>query len=312
MKPPTFTSASIYGAAIVAGLLVVTVLAGCATVSTVRSTIPSAPAPAPASSFGHVHGVGIDDSSNTVYIATHVGLFAVPGSLASPMPFAALGGPIAGLRQDNMGFAIDGERMYASGHPDPSVTAPADLGLVSSMDQGKSWSTVSLKGTADFHDLEISHSSPEATTIYGFDSPTGVIKVSRDGGSTWTQGAALELRDMAADTASPGTIYATTSDGLKISHNFAATFETSPDTPTLYLIASTGPATQPQLIGIDVGGEVWRKLADAPWTASGAVTGRADALAFSAGPTPLLVVADERGIVASSDFGASWRVLVKT
>ena len=46
----------------------------------------------------------------------------------------------------------------------------ADLGLVSSNDQGKSWGAVSLTGTTDFHDLEISHSSQGATTIYGFDS----------------------------------------------------------------------------------------------------------------------------------------------
>lgn len=307
MKTPSFIRVGLSGGSLVAGFLMVTSLAGCATVSAVTSTAPSAPA----SSFGHVHGVGIDERSDTVYIATHEGLFAVPGSIVSPTESASLGDPIAGLHQDNMGFAIDGERMYASGHPDPAVTPDADLGLVSSMDQGKSWSPVSLKGTTDFHDLEISHSDPGATTIYGFDSSNAVIRVSRDGGSTWTQGAALDIRDMAADPALPGTIYATTTDGLKISQDFAASFTISPSAPKLYLIASDGSATQPQLIGIDVAGAVWRKLADAPWTVSGAVTGRADALAFSVRATPMLVVADQRGISASSDFGATWRILVK-
>ena len=256
--------------------------------------------------------MGIDEGSGAVYIATHEGLFSVSSSLDSPQNSASLGSPIAGLRQDNMGFVIDGERMYASGHPDPSVSSEANLGLVTSTDRGKRWSSVSLKGTADFHDLVVSHASPGATTIYGFDSADAVIRVSRDGGSTWTSGAALEMRDMAADRALAGTIYATTSAGLKVSHDYAASFEISPDAPALYLIASAGSSSQSQLVGIDVGGVVWKKSADTPWQSTGAVTGRVDALAFSVGATPMLVVADQRGIVASSDFGATWRILVKS
>ena len=98
-----------------------------------------------ASRFGYVRGVGFVESSDAVYIATHNGLYTVPGSLDSPKESASLGGPIAGLHQDNMGFTIDGERMYASGHPDPIVSTDANLGLVFSTGQGKSWSAVSLK-----------------------------------------------------------------------------------------------------------------------------------------------------------------------
>ena len=307
---PMFARAASHGGAISTALLLLTFLAGCATVSTVTSSAPPAAPAAPASRFGHVHGVGFDATSDAVYIATHTGLYTVSGSLSSPKESASLGGPIAGLRQDNMGFAIDGERMYASGHPDPTVSSDANLGLVSSTDQGKSWSAVSLKGTTDFHDLEISHSGQGPTTIYGFDSADAVIRVSRDGGSTWTSGAALAMRDMAADPALPGTIYATTSDGLKVSHDYAASFELSPGAPALYLIAAAGSAAQPQLVGIDAAGVVWKKSADTPWRATGAVTGTADALALSVGTTSTLVVADQRGIVASSDFGATWRILV--
>ena len=298
------------GGAIATGLLLLTLLVGCTTVSTGTSSAPQATPAAPASRFGHVHGVGFDETSDAVYIATHTGLYTVSGSLNSPKKSASLGGPIAGLRQDNMGFAIDGERMYASGHPDPAVSSDANLGLVSSTDHGKSWNAISLKGTTDFHDLEISHSSKGATTIYGFDSADAVIRVSRDGGSTWTSGAALAMRDMAADPALPGTIYSTTSDGLKVSHDYAASFELSPDAPALYLVAAAGSAAQPQLVGIDATGVVWKKSANAPWQATGAVTGTADALSFSVGATLTLVVSDQRGIVASSDFGATWRILV--
>ena len=307
MRIPVFDRAAPRGWTIATALLLLTFLVGCTTVSTGTSSAPPA---TPASRFGHVHGVGFDETSDAVYIATHTGLYTVSGSLGSPKESASLGGPIAGLRQDNMGFAIDGERMYASGHPDPAVSSDANLGLVSSTDQGNSWNAISLKGTTDFHDLEISHSSKGATTIYGFDSADAVIRVSRDGGSTWTSGAALAMRDMAADPALPGTIYATTSDGLKVSHDYAASFELTPGAPALYLIAAAGSAAQPQLVGIDAAGVVWKKSADAPWQATGAVTGTADALALSVGATSTLVVADQRGIVASSDFGATWRILV--
>ncbi len=306
MNAPVCTRVGVRGGAIVAGLLLVTFLAGCATVAAVTSTAPSAPV----STFGHVHGVGIDEASDTIYIATHEGLFTVPGSTGSPVSSASLGGPIAGLHQDNMGFTMDGERMFASGHPDPKVSSDAGLGLVSSTDHGKSWSAISLKGTTDFHDLEISHASPGETTFYGFDSADNAIQVSRDGGSTWKSGATVELRDMAADPALPGTLYATTSDGLKVSHDYAVSFEFSPDAPPLYLIASAGSSAQARIVGIDVSGVVWEKSGDRPWRTTGAVTGTADAMTFSVGPLPMLVVADQRGIATSSDFGATWRILV--
>ena len=305
-----FARAAPRGGAIASGLLLLAILAGCTTASTGTSSGPSAIPSASASRFGHVHGVGFDETSDAVYIATHTGLYTVSGSLNSPKQSASLGGPIAGLRQDNMGFAIDGERMYASGHPDPAVSSEANLGLISSTDRGKTWRALSLKGITDFHDLEISHSSPGATTIYGFDSADAVIRVSRDGGSTWTSGSALAMRDMAADPALPGTIYATTSDGLKVSHDYAASFEPSPGAPALYLIAAAGSAAQPQLVGIDAAGVVWKKFADTPWQATGAVSGTADALSLSVGATSTLIVADQRGIVASSDYGATWRILV--
>lgn len=308
MKIPASTRTGQRGGAIVSALLLVTFFAGCATVPTATSTSPSAPA----SLFGHVHGVGIDERSDIVYIATHHGLYAVSGSLGSPQDPASLGGPIAGLRQDNMGFTIDGELLYASGHPDPAVSSDANLGLVTSTDRGKSWSALSLKGTTDFHDLEISHASPGTTTIYGFDSADAVIRVSRNGGSTWTSGAALEMRDMAADPVIAGTVYATTSDGLKVSHDYAASFGISADAPALYLIASAGSDIQSQLVGIDVAGVVWKKSAGGPWEATGSVTGRADALTLSVGATSMLVVADQRGVVASSDFGSTWQILVRS
>lgn len=123
MKSPIFTRVGFHGTAIVAGLLVITVLAGCATVSTVTSTVPSVPP----STLGQAIGVGIDERSAAVNIATHEWLPTV----ASPVGFSshsfALDTPIAGLRHDNIQFARNGERLYSSGNPDPTVFSNAML-----------------------------------------------------------------------------------------------------------------------------------------------------------------------------------------
>jgi uncharacterized protein YceK len=116
MKSPMFTRAGFHGTAIVAGLLVVTTLAGCATVSTVTSSVPSVPP----STFGHANSVRIDESSAAVNIATHERLLAVANPIGFSLRAFALGTSIAGLRHDNIQFARNGERLYPSGYPEPT------------------------------------------------------------------------------------------------------------------------------------------------------------------------------------------------
>jgi uncharacterized protein YceK len=87
MKSPMFTRAGFHGTAIVAGLLVVTALAGCATVSTVTSSVPSVPP----STFGHANSVGIDESSAAVNRATHERLLAVANPIGFSLRAFALG-----------------------------------------------------------------------------------------------------------------------------------------------------------------------------------------------------------------------------
>ena len=47
-----------------------------------------------------------------------------------------------------------------------------------------------------------------------------------------------------------------------------------------------------------------------PLRVTGAVQGRADPMAFSAEPQPVLVIADGGGVVVSSDLGATWKIVV--
>lgn len=291
-------------AATLAGLFAVTVLAGCAAASSPAATTASVGN----SVFGHIHGLGVDSQTGNIYVATHEGLYGLTATTKFPVRSSALGGPIAGLRQDTMGFAMVQRQMFGSGHPDPArgMSEPS-LGLISSADQGASWQSLSLKNSADFHDLELNVSAA-GLTIYGFDQ--GMVRVSRDGGRSWTDGATIALRDLASDPEVVGTVYAATIDGVLVSRDFGATFAPLPDSPPLYLIASMGQSSQGSIIGVDVSGAVWVKSAAQPWRKTGAVTGQADTLTFSNSPTPVLVAADERGVVSSDDLGATWRILV--
>jgi hypothetical protein len=59
---------------------------------------------------GHVHGLGVDPSDQTLYVATHFGVVRMTDD-----------GPerVAERWQDTMGFAVIGPRHFlASGHPD--------------------------------------------------------------------------------------------------------------------------------------------------------------------------------------------------
>jgi hypothetical protein len=47
---------------------------------------------------------------------------------------------------DVMGFTKNGDRWLASGHPAAGSTAPGDLGLLESTDEGVTWSPVALSG----------------------------------------------------------------------------------------------------------------------------------------------------------------------
>jgi hypothetical protein len=107
----------------------------------------------------HIHGLGINSSDQTLYVATHYGLFRVRDG-QSPQR-------VGDLTQDFVGFTVTGaNRFLASGHPDPADRQqPPHLGLIRSTDAGGSWESVSLEGRADLHALEYRYGR-----VYGHDS----------------------------------------------------------------------------------------------------------------------------------------------
>lgn len=281
-----------------------TAVAGCA------SDAESAPAPADSTPvIGHVHGLGIHSLTGAIYLAAHGGVYEVPVSGSDEtIGWGQLAGPIAGRAIDAMGFTMLDGQMFASGHPDPRDldTAPANLGLITSTDTALTWKNVSLSGEVDFHDIAVAPALDGGLNVYGYSAADGVVMASGDSGETWSSGAAIVARDLTLDAGSVDTVYATTEDGLMVSGDRGATFDFVEGAPPVYLIEAVPGAG---LVGIDVTGNVWVQTVG-EWRQSGSTSGKVEAMTFAAAPTPVLVVADDRGISVSSDFGATWRTLV--
>lgn len=296
-----------YGSA-AAAVVMATILAGCA------PTLSGARPDVVVSAFEHVHGLGVDSVSGVAYAATHEGVFILPPLESATGSVLQLGGPVSGRVQDTMAFTVQGSRMYASGHPgldDAAKGAPQNLGLITSIDGAATWKTLSLGGEADFHDLAVVTDPSGTVRIYGYNAGTGTVMFSGDGGSSWTARAKLALRDLAADPTRPGTVYATTAEGLAISTDDGASFALIPDAPALYLVDAWQDPVNVGLVGIATDGKVWVKTGAESWKAtSGVVAGEAEAMVYTSLPKPALLVADRRGIVISDDLGVTWRVLV--
>lgn len=145
----------------------------------------------------HVHGLGINPKDESLFIATHTGMFRAAAGQTKARR-------VGGTFQDTMGFAVVGpDRFLGSGHPDVRDKLPAFLGLIRSRDAGRSWQPVSLLGKRDFHVLETAGSR-----VYGygsdFDTREQGFLVSEDGGMSWEERQVPEpLISLAIDPEDP-------------------------------------------------------------------------------------------------------------
>ncbi|NRG43134.1 exo-alpha-sialidase [Rathayibacter sp. VKM Ac-2835] len=289
------------------------------TACTATPTPPAPNAPASSATLEHVHGLGYDPVTGRTYAAAHSGVWTIPTDVLPdtyPAPAPGAGpaeqnGPIAERVQDTMGFTVTAEGVfYASGHPDPADAAASaagpNLGLIRSTDAAGTWEPVSLSGQTDFHDLATAELEDGTTRVYGYDASDGRIRRSDDSGTTWTPVATVALRDLTVDPDRPDRVYATTQGGVQVSDDAASTFRPLDGAPTLYLVEATGGGA---LAGIDVDGTVWTGSADGAWEQHGVVTGTPEAFTLVGGETVWVLAADERGIVASDDYGVTWTVL---
>ncbi|MCF7552660.1 F510_1955 family glycosylhydrolase [Pseudonocardia sp. WMMC193] len=253
---------------------------------------------------GHLHGLGIDPGDGLVYVATHRGLVRLEPDGAEA---------VGDSRHDLMGFAITGPGQFlASGHPGEPHEDPAgpasSLGLVRSIDGGRSWTEVSLAGAADLHAITVAGS-----VVYGWDSLTATVQASHDGGRTWEPRSRGSLADLAVDPTDPRHLWATTPEGPAESRDGGHTFTLMAPIPVMsgpLVFVETVPDLhgdrEPDLVGVDTSGRVWGRYGDG-WRVSGELGAAPTALAV-VGPDRYLAATTE-AVVSSEDAGRTWTTL---
>lgn len=223
---------------------------------------PVAPVPAVSAAgleLGHVHTIALD--GDAVLLGTHGGLYRqVPGQapvlLAEPF--------------DVMGFASDGARWLASGHPAAGSAGHGDLGLLESTDGGATWRTVALAGEADFHRLAVSGS-----TVLGVNSGDGMLWRSADGGRSWTTHGPGPF-DVALDGSDAQRALATMQTGPMVSGDGGQSFAALPGAPLIAYVAWTDRG----IVAAAPDGAILRSAdGGATWQRTGAVPGRPAGLA---------------------------------
>lgn len=241
----------------------------------------------------HVHGLGVNPADDSLFIATHTGLFrSAPGEQTAER--------VGNSLQDTMGFTVAGEDTFlGSGHPGPGEVGPPLLGLIRSTDAGQSWEPVSLSGEGDFHALEGAHGR-----VYGFDSANGRLMISDDGGETWEERDPPEpLLDLAVHPSDPQRLVATGERGVYASEDDGETwrplggevgFVTWPAEDRLYLAGVTGRVQMSEDLGRS-------------WAEVGTVGAQPAALLATSGEELYAALAD--GTVKQSiDGGSTWTV----
>ncbi|MFG2131270.1 F510_1955 family glycosylhydrolase [Streptomyces sp. NPDC048751] len=236
-----------------------------------------------AAAISHIHGLGL--VGQRLYVATHQGVYT-PSAKGEPEL-------VGDSKDDFMGFTVAADStFYASGHPSEG----GNKGLIKSTDAGKSWTSLSLNGQSDFHALDFVHG-----TVYGLDATNGLLRTSTDGKS-WKDGATLQALDVAVSPKDPGTVLATTAEGIARSVDGGKTFAKGKAPVMAFL---SWPAKD-ALFGIDTsgglnrssdGGATWKQISTVPG-------GRPQALtALDSGH---VLTATQDGVYESKDGGRTF------
>lgn len=249
----------------------------------------------------HMHAVDIDDESGDIYLATHEGILR-----ATTESVERLGA----WRGDVMGLARLNDTVYLSGHPAPDSDAPTNIGVYTTDRSGAEFASLALEGDVDFHSMTVGTKADGSTVLAGVDSVTGRVMVSRDGGVTWSAGAALAARSVSWDTDAER-LFATTEQGLQVSIDDGATFTRVDSAPVLLLIsaASTGTPTDGLLMGLNLDGRVHLSVDGETWTPAGLAPPGTEAIAVGSRGT--LVAAGLDGIHRSDDQGSTWSIVAE-
>lgn len=240
----------------------------------------------------HIHGLGLNPADRSLYLATHAGLFRI-------VPDSQEVERVGEGRLDTMGFAVVGpDRFVGSGHPDPRDGLPEMLGLIGSWDGGRSWSSLSLPGAADFHAIRA-----RGRRLVGYDAGSGRLMVSDDAGRTGHfSRTPAGLTDVVIDPAGSDRLVAASPTGLLRTSDAGRTWSHLPGTG----VALAWPAPSSLYAFTDDGGVSMSADAGASWSSRAGLPG--EPAAVTAAAENVLIVALHDGTFAnSSDGGRSWK-----
>lgn len=282
-------------AAVVGALVAVGVTVAATAVTGSPSTARPASLPAgafPEPGIEHAHGLGVDPADGVLYTATHFGLLRLEDGRMQR---------VANRYQDTMGFEVVGPgRFLGSGHPDFREDNPPLLGLIESTDAGQSWTSLSLRGEADFHAIQAAHGK-----VYAYDSTSETFMVS-DSGRDWDRRSQIVVLDFAVSPDDPRLVFATTESGPRRSTDGGRTWTEWAGAPDLAQVT-----WEDELMGVTADGAVHVSVDDGrTWAVRGGVDGEPEAVAVGivGGVRTTFVAVAGKGIVESSDGGRTFRL----
>jgi hypothetical protein len=275
---------------VAASAAVLVALAGCAGSESSSGAPPAEEVP----SLSHVHGLAFGTDGGLL-VATQDGLVRVGGG-GDPSPV----GPVIDL----MGFAVAGpDRLLASGHPGPGADLPEPVGLIESVDGGRTCEPVSRQGQSDFHALPVGNAG-----IVGHD---GSLVRSTDG-VEW-QELQIPARPVALAASPTGDdVLATTEQGLLHSPDGGSTWSPGTGVPVLQTVAWAEDGTT--VVGVEPSGTVWTSAGGAVTWQEGADLGttvQAVAVSAAADGASWMAVATDEALVVSEDGGRTFDVVLE-
>lgn len=250
----------------------------------------------------HVHGLGINPADDSLYAATHSGLFRIDDDGEAQR--------IGEGYPDIMGFTVTGPNQFlASGHPDLRDEElriegrPPLLGLIETTDAGRNWQPRSLLGEADLHTI-----AALDDLLLAYDSTGGRVLTSRDGGRTWETRAEIELLDLAVDPRNPDRLVAILADGtISSSNNGGRSWAPDTNAPAMPVVVRWGDDTR--WVGTQDGALYRADTAGTEWTEVRSFDGAIEAILDDA--TGKYVAVGDSGIWTSPDAGRTWEQLYK-
>jgi hypothetical protein len=196
-----------------------------------------------------IGSLSINPADGVLYMGTNTGLFRIPEGASEPERIeGTLETPDgSGKVSESLVVRFTGpDELLGSGHPSEGEALPAALGLIRSEDAGRTWTSVSELGTADFHAIE-----PSGGDIVAALFQQSQVLVSGDDGRTWeTRAAPMPLVSLEVDPGDTQRWIGATERGIFTSTDGGQTWRQTDPTPNVrFSWAESG-----ELYRIDPGG----------------------------------------------------------